>query len=728
MVLALALVGGVMWYFTGKMPKKFKSKAQFATGITEGTEISLNDTKVVSQPFAIAQKFNNLIEMMRSKQCVSLVQYQLLLHDLTDNKPFRNKVDPTKIPAALKDSIIARLKIKRDSCEVLILTNKIDKDIFNLLKTYGYEQGEVVGKSTIRRIPESDFISLEVETENPELSSFIANTYVAEFMRFYEVQRSIKSAGSVNFFEKIARIKKKELDDKVNALKTYKLKNRVINLYEQTKSVVNQLSTIEIKREEENLKIPSTEKVIQEVDDKFTNKEKKYYEVYSSKINPLIEDKKQKINELNAKFIAGNLTDKSLQDSVALLRTEMETLIRRAADEAIVNPNAVKKELIFRKLNAELDREMAIKAVKSIDTEIERLQKVITSYAPMEASIGALEREILVASEVYLLVLNKWNVAQFAALHDDNTLNQVEYASPAERPESTKKIMILGLSLGLTVVLCLLVIIGMAYLDETLYNTQRLEQATGFKTLGFLPLLKGNEIGLKQLFYETPEALEAQVFTQNIRKIRQSLETKLAKGSVVLVCGTQKEEGKTTFLLSIAFALSIIGKKVLLLDTNFKSASLSSILGAEPRLIPAGTAPINEPQQILEGIFVLGTQIQIQTPKEIMLDRLSPAFWEDIRQTYDFIFMEGPSLHEWTDSRELAEWSDAIISVFSAHQTLSKRDEDGLAFLTEQKDKHIGAVLNAVTTREWKSLYPSLKAKKTNGKSNSKGKTQIKIA
>ncbi|MBY0424482.1 MAG: hypothetical protein K2Q22_02505, partial [Cytophagales bacterium] len=217
MVLALALVGGAMWYMTGKMAKKFKSKAQFATGITEGTEISLNDTKEVNQPFAIAQKFNNLIEMMRSKQCVSLVQYQLLLHDLTDKKPFRNKVDPSKIPPTLKDSLIARLKIKRDSCEVLILTNKIDKDIFNLLKNYGYEQGEIVGKSTIKRIPESDFVSLEVETENPELSAFIANTYVAEFMRFYEVQRSIKSAGSVNFFEKMARIKKKELDDKVNA-------------------------------------------------------------------------------------------------------------------------------------------------------------------------------------------------------------------------------------------------------------------------------------------------------------------------------------------------------------------------------------------------------------------------------------------------------------------------------------------------------------------------------
>ena len=699
----LLLVTGVMYYFTGKMAKKYKSKAQFSTGITESSAISLNESKEVNQPFAIAQKFTNLVEMMKSRQTVSMVQYRLLMHELTDSVPFRHPEHLPEISPAFKKALLKRLAHKLDSCEVLTTTHKLDQDIYNLLKLFQYDQEDLLGRSLIKRVPDSDFIMVEVESASANLSAFVANAFVVEFIQFYDLQRSFQSAGSVNFFERMAHLKKIDLDGKVNELKRFKLKNRVINLYEQTKSIVNQLSSVEIMREQENMKIPAMEKAIRDIDEKFTAKEKRYYEAVSVKINAQIESLKNKINQLNERYLSSNMEDQSAKDSIAVLRKSMEQLIQQAADEAIINPNAVKMELISRKLNAELDKEMAMKTVVSIDKDIDRLQAIISTFAPMEASIGAIEREISVASEVYLLVLNKLNVAQFSALNDNNALKQAEIAQPAERPESSKKVMILALSIGLCLILTLMVVIGMAYFDQTFYNTTRFEAITGFSALSFLPVLKTGDLSFETLFSREDLSNEALFFASNVRKIRQELFSKTQPHQSILFTGTKSKEGKTSLILALAASCSLSGKKILLIDANFRNAQLTKLLGA-----PAYLSPDTSIKNVHEAIFqtaiaqvdCIGCAISAATPAELLGRLLDKADFEVLQAQYDYVFMEGPCLQQWSDSRELAHLATHVVTVFAAHHALSDNDQEAISFINGLAEKHLGAILNMVPLDE----------------------------
>lgn len=711
-LLVLTIVTSVMYYVTGKMAKKYKSKAQFSTGITESSEISFSESKEINQPFAIAQRFSNLIEMMRSRQCVSMLQYQLLLHELTDTIPFRRPEHFPTITPELKTSILKHLHKKIDSCEVLTPGNKLDNDLQNFIKLFQYEQDDLLSKTLIKRVPDSDFIAVEVESENPQLSAFIANEFVKEFIKFYDQQDSNKSVGSVNFFEKMARIKKKEVDAKVNELKTFKLKNRVINLYEQTKSIVNQLSSVEIMREQENMKIPSMEKAIKDIDEKFTSKEKRYYEAVSLKINAQITALKNNINLLNERYLSSNFKDKAALDSVLVLRSKMELLIQQASDEAIVNPNAVKTELISRKLNAELDQEMAKKTVASIDKDIDRLQAIITSFTPMEAAIGAFEREISVASEVYLLVLNKLNVAQFAALKDNNALKQAEMAQPAEHPESSKKTMIMALSVGLSLILCLMVIIGMAYFDETFYNPTRFEAITGFHLISFLPELKMNELSIANLFTNPEGSSEELLFANNIRKIRQELASKSSNHQSFLFTGTKTGEGKSILLLSLATSLSLSGKKVLLIDGNFRNAALTKMLHASAYLSPETEIKGIEnaiSTTSIPNVSIIGCGISLASPTELFGKLLNQEDFENLKQKYDCILVEGPSLQHWSDSRELADGVDFVVTVYAAHHAFTAADKEALQFIQGLNEKHLGAILNIVPINE----IPTLKKNST---------------
>ena len=713
---SLILVSAVMFYLTGKMDKKYKSKAQFSTGITESSDISFGETKEVNQPFAISQRFTNLIEMMRSRNCVQLVQYRLLAHELLDSHSFRQPEHLPVLSKEVKKELISHLNKKLDSCEVLSLNNKLDKDILNYLKLYHFEEEDLLSKSSMKRVPESDFIAVETESENAELSSFIANAFVSEFIKFYDIQKSTKSAGSVNFFERMARIKKKELDAKVNELKSFKLKNRVINLYEQTKSIVNQLSSVEILREQENMKISSREKAANEIGEKFTTKEKKYYEVVGLKINKEIEELKAEIGYLNAKYLASDLKDQGAKDSVLILREKMEILIQQASDEAIMNPNEVKKELIARKLHSELEVEIAIKTVASIDKDIERLQAIISSFAPMEASIGAFEREISVASEVYLLVLNKLNVAQFAALNDNNSLKQAEFAQPAERAESSKKVMILALTIGLTIIVSLMIVIGMAYFDQTFYNAKRFETISGFHLISFLPELKSQNLSIKTLFDSEENSAEEILFARNIRKIRQEIESKAINEKVFLFTGTKHSEGKSLLILSLAYAFSLTNKKILVIDGNFKSAELTKLLNATPYLSLTNDTKNLENAIVkttINNVDIIGCAESSATPIEIFGRLLNQEDLSSLKSKYDYIFIEGPSLQLWSDSRELSELSDKVITVFAAHHSFSDNDNEALIFIDELKEKHLGAVLNKVSQTEIPELKKNTKSVKS---------------
>src|SRR5690606_7677592 len=52
-----------------------------------------------------------------------------------------------------------------------------------------------------------------------------------------------------------------------------------------------------------------------------------------------------------------------------------------------------------------------------------------------------------------------------------------------------------------------------------------------------------------------------------------------------------------------------------------------------------------------------------------------------LRNRYDYIIMEGSSLNDYSDTRELAHFADLVIPVFSAESAITEEDRAALHFL-----------------------------------------------
>jgi len=168
---------------------------------------------------------------------------------------------------------------------------------------------------------------------------------------------------------------------------------------------------------------------------------------------------------------------------------------------------------------------------------------------------------------------------------------------------------------------------------------------------------------------------------------------------------TEARQGKTTLTQALAYSLSLSNKNVLVIDTNFCNNDLTVQMEAAPTLetfsVPPSELNIEKVKDIVTtypvpGIEVIGCKGGDYTPSEILPKNNLLNYLPFLKNYYDFILLEGAPLNDYTDSKELAQYVDGVIAVFSSKLALTQVDRESAQFFETLGDKFVGAVLNNV--------------------------------
>ena len=151
--LLFGIVGGIL--FRIFIPRAYISTAQYSTGFSQTQKVSLQLTEIfdVNQ---IDFRINNVIETFKSPIVLAMVSYDLMLHDLDSQHPFRNLEKKDKEDSCLSGMPIlpkARL-ILRDRLSNLKLLSTYDpqdKMVWNLLNLYGYDEDNILKEINSRK-------------------------------------------------------------------------------------------------------------------------------------------------------------------------------------------------------------------------------------------------------------------------------------------------------------------------------------------------------------------------------------------------------------------------------------------------------------------------------------------------------------------------------------------------------------------------------------------------
>jgi succinoglycan biosynthesis transport protein ExoP len=164
MILGAAVMASVVaWILTRNQPKKYRSEAQISTGFTISDEIKVNN-----ETFSFYEadvKFNNVIVTFLSPTVVSLLSYNLILHDLESPNPFRTPNSQQQgsplFRAVDRDEAIKVFSNKLESMSMLTSFKPEEKKLLEYLGLYGYDYQNLAGALVVQRLQRTDYIQID---------------------------------------------------------------------------------------------------------------------------------------------------------------------------------------------------------------------------------------------------------------------------------------------------------------------------------------------------------------------------------------------------------------------------------------------------------------------------------------------------------------------------------------------------------------------------------------
>lgn len=699
-VIAVPLITIIIAYFLVRnLADQYVSEGQIATGIVDETQILTNAAD--KQESSVVREFSNLIEIMKLEKIINLVSYQLIIHDLTAEKPFRDLSPKIKDLAEVdRRKILNSFRKKYANRETLNAFNPDDKQLVEILESMDYNSDFISENLTAERLENSDFISVRFVSENPDLSAFVVNTECGEFVSYYTAILKENQTKAVKFLSQRAKEKSDTLNKSVAALKQYKIKNRIINLVEQSRKMYELSAEYETRKQEAEKSIVALKGAIANIDRQFDPNQRRYFEASLEKVNQNLVQSKKELNAITEKYIQSGFDDEYMPKMDSLKEVINKQILVQSS-KYIDNPMVQKQNLIAKKLNLQVEYDIARYSLATLKRELADMNSRFDKLVPHEAVIQSLERKIDIASREYLDVLEKYNSASLEASLSSR-LRQVQVANPGiEQP--SKKMLLIILSGVISFVFCLLIFFIIFYFDNKIGTPRELAQITEIPVLGKINRVNSASLALKEIWSNLNSNPEMQELKKQLRSARYEISREMLhkpnerKGQVLNITSMNDSEGKTLLVACIAYSYVVISKKVLLIDGNFDHPSITENSNSSFYIedyLKSGNLGSSE---FSAGIMVMGNRGEDKSLFEIADEETVKQRMDQLRNEFDIILVETPSLETLGKAKEWNLVADKVMGVFEANQALSQNKKQHINYLKALNGQFIGWVINKVS-------------------------------
>ncbi|HEY1871349.1 MAG TPA: AAA family ATPase, partial [Chitinophagaceae bacterium] len=411
-------------------------------------------------------------------------------------------------------------------------------------------------------------------------------------------------------------------------------------------------------------------------------------------------------------YINGGSTDQSLLDKYNKLKTQYQNKIKSVGGNgsSAAIPSGDRTTLLQTKTNLEISIDAEKVHIASLQNKINQIQGNVNSQASKSATVQGLSKDADLSDKEYLDLLEKYNDAVDKINASVNNFRQILVGQPAIEPEPSKRFLIVGMA-GVAAFICsILIIVFLTYLDSSVKTPAIFSRVVNLRLLSMINFTSLKNKSIAQVVANTvaPEDIAEKnrdnKFRESLRKLRYEIENSGKK--IFLFTSTKKGQGKTTLIQALSYSFSLSRKKVLIIDTNFCNNDLTVQLKGTPVLekIIADDVDDNVVEEIQNAsvnvhtgmIYVIGCSGGDYTPSEILPAQHLLKHLHKLTSVYDFIFLEGPPLNDFSDSKELTDYVDGVVAIFSAKHIIKQIDKESIKFFKNLNGKFCGSVLNMV--------------------------------
>jgi tyrosine-protein kinase Etk/Wzc len=394
---------------------------------------------------------------------------------------------------------------------------------------------------------------------------------------------------------------------------------------------------------------------------------------------------------------------------------EAEAMLVRSSEleKALSELELQRSELRQRFTNSHPNLRSLDQKAETLRAEQAAISQRLRALPEAEADSARLLRNVKVATEMYLLLLNKaqeLRVVKSGTIGNIRILDQAQVSQRPSRPRATA-VLAIGLLLGLGGGVA--AAFARRAFDERTQDAEEIEAATGIPVIGIVPhsslqaalgraARQKSEGALPVLSAINPE----DEVIESLRSLRTSLQFALVESSnnIIAISSPTLGAGKSFVSLNLAHVFAAAGVRVLLVDGDLRRGMLHRHFSIErkPGLSDVVRGAV-ELEAAIHGtpdgrLHLLPTGSIPPNPAELLSSQALELTLKEASRRFDMVIVDTPPALAVTDPLLLARFASVNVLVLRARHHPIREIVQTVRRFAQSGIKVQGAVLNDLSS------------------------------
>jgi uncharacterized protein involved in exopolysaccharide biosynthesis len=538
----------------------------------------------------------------------------------------------------------------------------------------------------ITRIQSSDLLKITYKTTDPGIAQQTLVFLTKSFIRSFKLLKQNQTDAVIAYFKRQLEDAMRRLQRAESDLLMFNSRNNIINFYEQTKEIAITKEELDKDYQNKQIALAASDAAIKLIEKKLETHAKLSLNT-SSILRLRNELTNTNMQIANIEIDLGN--DSATIKQLTVLKNKVEATkleLKDNIDQLYLVTNSVEglplKDLLNAWLNNVITYEESKAALRVLSERKRYFQKVYEIFAPLGAQQKRFERLIGVTESEFLELLHDLNLAKLRQQDDELSTNLKVVDAPFYPLHALRsKAMLLVLAAALLgLIFIIIVLLALEFFDTTIKTGERAERFIKLKLAGLYPKI------IKQIYnvdigFILPRLVE--IMAQNIKiSLHKSQNNNVKKTVTILLFSTRDSEGKTTIGRELSRKFKAFGENVLFL--NYIKENPGPSEGFENvELIPPAE---DEIQYIIQDNF-----FELKDTSELL-----KGYEHLDLESYDYIFIEVPSLINNAYPIDLIQKFDLALIVVRANRSWTDADKSALSGFLSITKQPTQIILNGV--------------------------------
>jgi tyrosine-protein kinase Etk/Wzc len=357
--------------------------------------------------------------------------------------------------------------------------------------------------------------------------------------------------------------------------------------------------------------------------------------------------------------------------------------------------------------------------LREINREIRTTNEHIKSLPNIEQEMVRLQREVKVNSDLYTALLNTAQQLRLISVAKMSNVRLVDAPMLPEKPVSPNRPKIIAIALLLGLFLGVVVAFLKKALHAGIDEPEEVEKMLGVPVYATIPHSKMQKELFDQVSRKSPKLpLLAKISSMDVaiealRNFRTALQFSMShsKNNIVLVTGPTAGMGKSFVSANLAAVMASSGKKVLLIDADFRNGHLHRYfdIGRQDGLSDAiaGTKRLEQiiHRDVTENVDFIATGTLPSNPAEVLMRPNLGTLLESLSSLYDVVLIDGAPLLAVSDTINIGIHAGAIYLLTRAGVTTPGEIAESIKRLSQAGLSAKGVVFNDLAVRTGRYGY-----------------------